>query len=429
MRRVAAIGILLALWGPPAFRSADDVSTGQLVRGGVDAAAKFQLGVTAILVGLVLVLFAVSVVRGHVAVPRLCLRRSGLAYILYVALALLSVTYSSLPLYTAYKAIQLATVILLVCWYVADPQSPWYAGIRLLVLFYVIVTAYNVGAFAMGVESVLSSSGRLVGGGVFAPDYGTAGLVTYLGGLSLILFGGRTRSTMLGVLLAGLGGYTAYLSGTRSIILPGFVFSLLLLVLLTIRQSRRWLVLAIFVGFTTAVAVGWTELFDVLLRRGEGLATLSGRTVIWQRYADYWRDAPLFGHGYAAASRLVALETGTKTTAHSDIWQVLVSLGGVGLLCVISIVGFLVVNASALLFNLNRLSNWVDMRYAVVATGLSMTLVAGIFSGNNFTGDFPSIIATTAMVVLAVERARFTEKDGKQARRQHEFWTSEPSSA
>jgi O-antigen ligase len=71
-------------------------------------------------------------------------------------------------------------------------------------------------------------------------------------------------------------------------------------------------------------------------REGQGLDTLSGRTIAFSYLVEQWRESPLIGHGYAAGTRNALLEFVVRErinigAGHDALSTVLVDLGLVGL--------------------------------------------------------------------------------------------------
>jgi O-antigen ligase len=70
-------------------------------------------------------------------------------------------------------------------------------------------------------------------------------------------------------------------------------------------------------------------------RRGEGLDTLSGRTVAFSYLIERWQESPLIGYGFGAGARnllidFVAREGLNIGAGHDALSTVLVDLGGIG---------------------------------------------------------------------------------------------------
>lgn len=405
IRRLATFGLLLALWGPPAFRGDDFFSSSALILGGLDTAATFQVAVAGIMLMIALFLFGNSLMANRSPLARIVRGSSTSFYLLYGALLLVSTLYSDYPAYTFYKAIQWWSVVVLVGILLSQRNVSWFHGLRVLVLFYSVIVVQNLFLYVLRPEMVMEGV-RLYGGGFFARDFGFAGYILFLFGLARFAVVRRFRTSVIAVILIMLGLGVAILSLTRGVMITIVAQAFILPVLVSIlgESKRVFLVLFVLVMVSILIFGSLSQAGDFILRGGYGLDTLSGRVEIWRIYELYWRESPLVGHGYAAASRFLAFAQNTMTGAHSDFWQLLVGLGVIGLGLM---TGTLLLGGISLLrvFRIYGSINSPEERmYFLFLVGMFLGLIASGFVSQVFSNDFPSTIAVTAIVLMSAQR-------------------------
>jgi hypothetical protein len=337
---------LLTVWGPPALRtSGRGLDTALVDPFTFDAAAMLQVGAWLCADALVLILLMSHVARGTSFLPRLLQDRPLRWYGLFGLLGLGSVTYSSSPSYTAFFAQKIIVGILLLS--LLEWHWPARHGSRSLqVLFWV----FALQAAAIGVlyfahrEWVSPFAAELIDvgkrpritGGVFA-DYGSSALLAGLCFLYPLLFG----RTQLIRLLAGAAYACTWilmiLSETRSTMAAGLVF---LVVMLASKPEAR--VLAALVGAGSCITVVTllpnlsSGIVNTGTRQGEGLSTLSGRTVAFSYLIDRWHDSPLIGYGFGSGARNLLIDFVARSglnigAGHDALSTVLADLGLFGL--------------------------------------------------------------------------------------------------
>jgi O-antigen ligase len=181
----------------------------------------------------------------------------------------------------------------------------------------------------------------------FIPNISTNlfGLVIAAGVVSILMRVGPprlTRGATSGVLLVL---YLLMLVGTRSrlvtvvAVLVGFVA-----LAAAMRRSRLaavagWLPIAVLFGACSWVLVSdaartGVEQFAARGQNQQGLTTLTGRTVIWERALTYWQGQPWIGHGYYAGHRIGLASQFELLAGYSNIdntWiETLVDVGLLG---------------------------------------------------------------------------------------------------
>jgi hypothetical protein len=173
-------------------------------------------------------------------------------------------------------------------------------------------------------------------GGVVLEDFGTSPLFTGMMLLTVAVFGlGRSRRA------AALLGYVAtwvflLLSQTRNAIILALVF--LILIVSQKRSSRGAGALAVAGVAALGLSVFWKQgqfALHLATRGGEGIETLSGRTVAFDYLIERWKESPINGLGYGAGTRTVLVDFVNSTglgigSGHDVLSTVLVDLGVVG---------------------------------------------------------------------------------------------------
>jgi O-antigen ligase len=345
--RLAEIALLifgaLILSGPPRLRTRDlDAALEQPLS--LDPAALLQVVAWMGAGGIV----AYLIYRDH-------LRRGGLLRALsrdrliawYLAFALLGVAsaaWSASPPYTLFSASKLLIGVLAVILIVSYGR---YAtidrAIRLLFIVYAVKFSVLIMLFLIRPQLVYQAEyqGRLLttprlNGGVVLEDFGTSPLFTGLALLTVAIFGSsraRRRLALLGYVVTWI---FLVLSQTRTAIIPGVIF---LVIMASLRKSSRAvavLIAAAALGLCLTVLVRQSEaVLRVATRAGEGVSTISGRTDAFDYLIEQWRASPIVGFGYGAGTRILLIDfvkaTGLGIGAGHDILSTtLVDLGLLG---------------------------------------------------------------------------------------------------
>jgi O-antigen ligase len=239
---------------------------------------------------------------------------------------------------------------------------------------------------------------RLAGGAVLE-DYGTSPLFTGVMLLTLAVFGsGRSKraAALLGYLVTWV---FLLLSQTRTAIILAFVF--LILLVSQKRSSRGAGVLAIAGVAVLGLSLFWKQAefaLQLATRGGEGIETLSGRTVAFDYLMERWRESPINGLGYGAGTRTVFVDFVSSTglaigSGHDVLSTVLVDLGIVGA-AVLGLV-FLTIwrRVLALWLNTRRLS---EHRITVI----HLTCFAVWMTVNCFVGPSLAAVAPPFLVLI-----------------------------
>jgi O-antigen ligase len=157
---------------------------------------------------------------------------------------------------------------------------------------------------------------------------GSIGAMLSVMAVASILHADFTRTSRSGLwALLGMGVLTMILAHSRT---P--IFACTASILLLLAYARRWRLLVVTAVFG-AVLLAATALEDIVLKyiyRGqtvEAFTSLTGRLGVWEIFWAKFLDAPILGHGYYAAQRILF---GTSSVDNSYL-EVLLGVGLAGL--------------------------------------------------------------------------------------------------
>lgn len=340
--RLLPVAAALVVWGPPTLRPGGRSLTAALEEPlALDFASAVQVGSWVLATFVVAVLTSAAVRRRRVlawATTPAAFRWFGV----YGLFALASTLWSVSPLYTAFFAIQIpVTVALLVFLLDTDPLGRVDRPLFFLYAVMAVQAAASVLAFLIDPrlvgegDGLLFSGYRLTGGTL--KDYGASPLLAGIGLLTVAVFTRDRRRRVWAV-----AGYVATLpvllaSLTRAAIGTAGISALILA-----SQTRRWRARAAIAS--ALILAGWlvlpggpiARIFGIATRHGDGLATLTGRTVAYDFLVEVWAEAPIVGHGYGAGTRAALVEFVERTgfgigAGHDVVSTTLVDLGLLGL--------------------------------------------------------------------------------------------------
>jgi hypothetical protein len=341
VRRSLFVAALLIVWGPPALRSAGrDLDAALADPFALDAAAILQVGAWVFADALVLLLLLSHLARRTRFLSELLSARPVRWYGLYGLLGLASMAYSTSPTYTAFFAHKIVVGILVLAlleWH--WPSRDGSTALRVLFLVYSLQAAAIGILYFVDREWVTpfgSGSDVRLTGGIFS-DYGSSALLSGLYFLTVVLFASKPSYR----LLAG-GAYIGMwalmvLSETRSTMAAGLLF---LVIMLHAHPRARTYGTLIVAGVGLVIAgllpTVLGDLVSVGTREGQGLDTLSGRTVAFSYLIERWQESPLLGYGFAAGTRDVLIDFVARRglnigAGHDALSTVLVDLGLAGL--------------------------------------------------------------------------------------------------
>ena len=243
-----------------------------------------------------------------------------IALLVFITVGFLSTVWSVSPLSTFLKMIPLVATILCMARVTSMYESPEAVLHSVIKVAHVILLAtlaqFVVSPSATYYADAFDPVPRL-NSNFPAISANVLGIVIGIGLAGAILRCGPewTRRQPTNFLLSVT--YICMLLATRSRIITVVVLLIVVLLLWKVMNSTPvkagvgWLVIsglgtAYWVLASTENTVG-TTIMDFLLRgqeSGNGLTTLTGRTVIWERAIPLWQEQPWIGYGYYSGHRL-----------------------------------------------------------------------------------------------------------------------------
>jgi O-antigen ligase len=417
LRGLLGLLIALTLWGPPSLRTgyrALDTSLASPLA--LDLPALLQVGTWALAMATIGIVLTVSALARETSLLRGMVRSPGwTAYLLVGVAGVLSTLWSVAPLYTLYFAMQVLVVCMLGGLFM---QMMGPAGFsRILRIVFVVHVAWMIATVLLYLVNPSLVSGvtgtgdtRLYGG--ILGGYGLPAVVASVFFLSGAL---RPRSQAHRAWsAAGYVGCWGFLVASQTRAALGLTLLSFVLVSSVLPGVRSRLALAVStlgVALTLFPLAVVSRMTSTALREGQGLTTLSGRSIAWDRLILAWRESPWTGHGYAAGSRAALVnfyeQTGLNIGAgHDSLSTMLADLGLVG-------VALLSIALAAAWIQLSRIMWWADqvqhrLRAAQLACLLAVVTLGGI------TSQVPTKASMLFVVVLVCLQA--LENEVRQAR-------------
>jgi len=278
--------------------------------------------------------------------PALVRKKVLLPYLVFFVFALLSATYSVYPLYTFFYAAK-ALIALIAVAMLAGEAFSISSGYKILRIYYgvilfqwfLIIILFFIDPYLVGTD--IKGVGYRLHAALFG-DYGASAAL--LGFLFLLCFlhTRLLRNKVFWIALYMISVYFVFLSRTRSMF-GAAVAGLSILIWLNMNGWKRIAVVTVLLAtFCAVYSLGLDETIIAYVMRGQNTAaflSLTGRTYAFEHLLAAWREAPVFGHGFAAGSRYYLMsfvyDYGLGIgAAHDALSKVLVELGlaGAGLL-------------------------------------------------------------------------------------------------
>jgi len=290
-------------------------------------------------------LFIIIGSLGRLRVPN---HKGTISFIIYIAISLLSFSWSFVPLASIGKSVELFTglAVLLVAY--SKPNGNEVLKILFNIILYLIFIQLLI-AFLGFILHATGFYGKASGGlaNIFAwrmsSPFMSANSIGYNSALLLIVlingwkhFNTRYLEKLFyGVFLSG----TLLLSTSRSSI--GFLL-LALLIVLFFKNKHLFILLA--VPFAVVVGLDFSSYVVKVFKTIQGgqaahvTMSLSGRTVLWQAAFELGKDHPLLGLGFGVGSRAMFYLSQLKgfgdtiSTAHNGFLEVFTGTGLLGFL-------------------------------------------------------------------------------------------------
>jgi O-antigen ligase len=337
----------LLLWGPPALRVPGrdrEAALEQPLQ--LDAAAALQVGSWVVAAVVAFLLLLQHVARRTDYLPGVLADPTLRWYLSFGCLAMTTCLYSVATLYTSFFALKLLVapfVLTLLVWHSARRSR----GL-VLRLFFAVYAAQAVAVLvlymtARHVVTPPEDEVRLTGG-MFV-DYGTSAFFVGIFLITQVLYA-RDRTVRLLALLGYAGTWVMLaLSQTRSTMAVALIAATVMA--MASRRVRTWsglLAAAAVLALGVVLPATLLALGSVLTRGGDGLSTLSGRTVVFSYLVDRWQESPWIGYGYAAGTREQLVDFPQRSglgigSGHDLLSTALVDVGVIGLTLMVLLVG------------------------------------------------------------------------------------------
>lgn len=344
--------LVLIAWGPPKFRARDPLDA---LSGDIDAWILIQLGFW-LVAGLYLLLHLLRAAndpsdRSDGEIPV-----SIKLYGVFLILCLISSLYSSFPLFTAAKSLQLILMIWILVhfaqWEPDKGKILWYTVYTVAILNVAsMVTMYFLG-YGTLLYGEYQGRFRLHGGPI--SDYGYSGLALAGLGLTNFLFSHRRKFSVAWLTLFFLGSLLVALSWTRSTIAAMLLGTLY--ILWRGRHQKPFFAIPVILAVLSIPVVFrsfFFQAFQLWQRDVESIQTLSARTIVWENLLEGESIfSTLFGRGYLAFTReLMAWGLNILGDAHNSLLE---AYSGAGLIGAAVLFATLIIAAYYLFFGRPR---------------------------------------------------------------------------
>jgi O-antigen ligase len=290
----------------------------------VDLSATFQILVTLLVLGLVLI-------NSRTAKMWRSSARTSLRWLLlYYGACLLSAIWSPLPEYSAYRAVEYLSMLLgvsLAIFYAPTFEKAERAVIAVaaLVVIMSLIQHVIVHGFSLSIARWHTNS------------YSASAAMLFVYCLGEFLHAVGRRRRLLGIAALGALFITALGTSTASNI--GAIFGVVFIAVFS--RSRKLLIAGLvgavfFIPLSMAIGTESDSFSRTLLggKSAEDVLELDNRRSLWERYWELYLASPLIGHGFAVTStkRGGLLES----APHNSLLAVLLSTGIVGLVFVLA---------------------------------------------------------------------------------------------
>lgn len=256
---------------------------------------------------------------------------------LFALVAIISSTYATAPFFAAWKAVEISIDIMVVATILGlRPQLPYVNRLYNLTLLLIGITALSpwLGVLFNPSFMFVPEKGLIpfrIQGYLPLMNSNTVGSLSAITSLiALIRFlNNSPKRTLFGILFA-IAFFTLILSTSRTALI-GFTLAFISYSAMA-KKGKLFVIVAALV--IVAVSLQSAHEFATAWFQKEQaestLSTLSGRTVAWEGAMELFYTSPIFGNGFASASRFDLLEHSNASTLHGAVFDVLVGVGVAG---------------------------------------------------------------------------------------------------
>lgn len=324
--------------------------------------------------------------------------------LVFLGLALLSVTWSEAPGLTLRRSVGLVGTCIVAL--LLAQRLGAELLLRCVRIAMSIVAVSSLLLYASGSAAALDDTFGTLRGVVATKN--TLGFLMALGLVACAAGGvlGRTRVRASAVSALPMLLALSLTDSKTGLVITVFVAIAAVVALLRRRRRGAWVVaaVALLLAAATSVLAPFASLAGSAALIGED-TTLTGRDAIWQESLKAIRTRPLLGHGYGAfwtgtdaGAQIKARLLWDVPHAHNGALEVLLDLGVVGLVAAVAIVLALVVRG---LVDLNAGRHWnAILRLTIALLLLLSNLVESNFLQQN------SLLAVLLVAALSVDSSR-----------------------
>ncbi len=262
--------------------------------------------------------------------------------LIYGLLAIISSQYiPAYSFYSMWKAFEVIVDVIVIAAILSEAkaQNASILAYRIILFFFTaLLVVYWVEALAMPSKAFIPSRGIIpfTMQGVLPVCNGNglafiSALVAFAAICRVLRPGKTHQKIFLGVFLIG-AMITMIVAQSRTSLVG---FAAALIVYLFLGKRHGWLLLVAVVSAVALLSTSLTGTAEQYLMRGQStelFTSLSGRTQGWKAAWTLFQQSPIFGLGFAAASRVMILGTAGASTLHGSVFDVLVGVGLLGLI-------------------------------------------------------------------------------------------------
>lgn len=321
------------LWGPPAGLDRDRGVEASL-QGKIDL---IQISIIAfwIILGLIILTKILVLVKYNSQIFKHIIKYTpNKLYILYSIICISSFFYSINPYFTLYNSIKVFFGFIFVFLFGLEVLRENKGLNYILKIIYNYSILYVLYTFLMSIfdpqkVAFISDTGfyRIIGGWPFEPTYGRE--AAYILFYNLLVVKGKNMPK-INLIILFISIYLIALSQTRTLYLSILIFTFIQIFYLKTKSSRlKLFVLVIIVILMLFFNSEW--FYAYIVRNTQSLTTLSGRLNVWQFAYEKFLENPIFGYGYIAGNRYIAVLSNTGFgDVHNNYLGVMLGVGILG---------------------------------------------------------------------------------------------------
>lgn len=300
--KIIAFLFPIVTWGPPTFRSRSGNAS---LSGSIDLPIMIQLIFWAIIGVLCLFIFFNRCIRHENPIPKYAFKGSMKYISTYAIICLISITYSISKLLTIVRGLQLLILIYAISYMneyeiekniKKDIVELFIIGLLIRLFVVLILVPIN--------PSLVIKGDRLLGGE--AGDITLASAILSIYYLNEIIGNNDKHNKNKDIIIFIVSIVSLFFTRTRVSIISTIIC--IVLILLFYKKTKIISVIMITLGVPLLIMTGfYKDILLFLIREQESVATLSGRTHIWEFIISESKGLFFYGYGYAVGARYYLL--------------------------------------------------------------------------------------------------------------------------